>query len=96
MKKTQIRDAELSLSELQHRRQVTHRVCTSCQHTVDRGVTDIHTFMICFCLSQHALQELGQIVAEREKIGKESMTLAFYLKGGRTGKDSARYKNQKV
>lgn len=96
MKKTQIRDAELSLSELQHRRQVTHRMCTSFQHTVDRGVTDIHTFMICFCMSQHALQELEQIVAEREKIGKESMTLAFYLKEGWTGKDSARYKTQKI
>lgn len=96
MKKTQIRDTELSLSELQHRRQVTHLVCTSFQHTADRGVADIHTFMICICLSQHALQELEQIVAEREKIWRENMTLPFCLKESWTGKDSARYKTQEI
>lgn len=45
-------------------------------------------------MSQHALQDLEQLIAETAELGKEKKTLEFVLRDSRTGKDSIRYKTK--
>lgn len=45
-------------------------------------------------MSQHALQDLEQLIAETAELEKEKKTLEFVLRDSRTGKDSIGYKTK--
>lgn len=47
-----------------------------------------------WCMSQHALQDLEQLIAETAELEKEKKTLEFVLRDSRTGKDSIGYKTK--
>ncbi|TKS78680.1 hypothetical protein D9C73_012493 [Collichthys lucidus] len=81
LKRTQLKDAELSLSELQQRRKVKRNILYGVVYTI----TVYSPSQCLWYLSQHALQELERLSVQTAKMETESRTVVI---DSRTWKDS--------